>query len=157
VIFSSFAIGGSMITLTILSVIYIAHALSLGEMKHLINEPAFFMNLFMSCFVPFFTLTGTGLIFSKVEERYKLILIPILGALIPLCFSMPFSLVVDSFKEMRPLRKFFTLGPSLVAIYWVTLIWIKISKWRVSMLMNGYICLFFLVPLVYILPLRDVE
>ncbi len=39
----------------------------------------------------------------------------------------------------------------------VTLVWIRVSKWRMSMLMNGYICLFFLVPLVYVLPLRNVQ
>ena len=53
-------------------------------------------------------------------------LIPIFGALIPICFSIPFSLVLDSFPNVRALKLFFIFGPSCTAVYWITLIWIKI-------------------------------
>ena len=80
-----------MITLTTLSLLNIAHQLSLGSGNDLYNASSFYMSIFMVCMIPSFVLIGTALIFSKVEDRNKLILVPIFGALIPICFSMPFS------------------------------------------------------------------
>lgn len=105
--------------------------------------------------VPLFIIVGTGVIFSKVSEKLKLILIPIFGAMIPLLFSVPLSLVIDYFVETRPLRIYFALGPAGVCIWMITHIYIGMERLRLSMILNSYICLFFLVPFLYVMPLRN--
>lgn len=96
-------------------------------MKTFINPKGFYLSVFFVASVPAFILIGTALVLSKVKEKTKFILIPILGALIPMCFSMPMSVVIDDFKDVRPLRRFFMLGPSCTTLYWITLIWIRIN------------------------------
>lgn len=109
----------------------------------------------MIVFVPFFIITATAIIFATVDDKLKLILIPIFGAMIPLLFSVPLSLVIDFFVETRPLRRFFALGPAGVCIWMITLIYIRVDRWKLSMLLNSYICLFFLIPFFYLMPLRS--
>jgi len=111
----------------------------------------------MALFVPAFTLIGTGLIYANARDKTKLILVPILGALIPMLFTMPFSNVLDKFRDYRPLKPFFTFGPSLVALYWITLVLLRINYWRFAMFLNSYLCLFFIIPIIYIVPLRNVS
>lgn len=155
IIFSSCVYGSSLISLTTLSILYVSHSLSLGEMKNFLKPKAFYLSVFFIGSVPLFILIGTALVLSKVKEKTKFILIPMLGALIPMCFSMPLSLVIEEFKDIRPLRKFFMLGPSCTTLYWITLIWIKINHQKVSMIINSYTCLFFIIPIFYLLPLRN--
>lgn len=144
-----------MLFLTILSTLYVAHHLSLGNQKNYENDKAFFLSLFMIVAVPAFVLLATGVIFSKVNDKLKLILIPIFGAMIPLLFSVPLSLVIDYFVETRPLRSYFALGPAGVCIWMITMIYIGYHRWKVAMFLNSYICLFFIIPFLYILPLRN--
>lgn len=67
VIFSSCVLGGALITLTTLSILYISHSLSLGDVYSMENEQAFYMSVFMATVVPFFILLTTGLVHAKVD------------------------------------------------------------------------------------------
>lgn len=71
---------------------------------------------------------GTALIFSKASDKLKLIIFPVVGGLVPVLFFMPFSLVTDVFYHLRPLRLFFGIGPCILGLYWVSLIFIKIKN-----------------------------
>ena len=103
VIFTSFVLGGSMITLSVISMMFMAHQLSLDDQEFL-NVQGFYMSLFMLSIIPGYILITTALIYSNVEAKKKLILIPFFGGLIPILVCMPFSMVIDSFKEARPLK-----------------------------------------------------
>lgn len=92
----------------------------------------------MLSIIPAYILITTALIYSNVEAKKKLILIPFFGGLIPILVCMPFAMVIDSFKEARPLKLYISLGPSAVALYWVTLVYFRINNWKISMLFNGY-------------------
>ena len=139
VIFSSGVMGGVMLTMTVLSIIHITDALEeadkLGEFR---NPKAVYLSFFFSMIVPLYTLLGTGVLWSKISYKTKLNLIPILGAMIPIIFSVPFSKVIDQFKEVRPFKNYIMAGPSVVVIYWLTLIWLKVSNWKLTMLANSY-------------------
>ncbi|EAR95963.2 transmembrane protein, putative (macronuclear) [Tetrahymena thermophila SB210] len=158
VIFCSCVFGGSLIVLTVNSMLNMAHDLQIGQDDNLfLNQRGFYLSVFYIFIVPIICLLGTALIFSQASDKIKLIVFPIIGGLVPVLFFMPFSVVTDLFYNLRPLKTFFAIGPCILGLYWVSLIFIKIKSIQFSMLLNGYICLFFIIPLLYILPQRSVD
>lgn len=81
---------------------------------------------------------------------------PILGGFVPIISLLPLSLVADVFYSLRPLRLFCSIGPCVLALYWVSLIFIKLRSVSFSMILNSSLCLFVFIPLLYILPQRKV-
>lgn len=54
--------------------------------------------------VPIYVIIGIILIYCEYDIKEKLIIIPILGAIIPVILTMPLSNVIDNFKDLRPLK-----------------------------------------------------
>jgi hypothetical protein len=65
------------------------------------NPQAFYLSVFLIIAVPVITIVGTALVWSDTSATKKINFIPIIGAMIPIIFAMPFSVVVDQFQEYR--------------------------------------------------------
>jgi hypothetical protein len=89
-------LGGSMIAMTVLSIIYITESLEKAEKEGDFENPkAVFMSFFFAMVIPLYTLLGTGVIWSRISYKTKLNLIPILGAMLPIICCVPFAKVMD--------------------------------------------------------------
>jgi len=144
---------------TTLPILFIAHSVNLDQTddRLIYNPKAFYMSIFFIFVVPLFIVLTVVLTWSKVNDKTKLLAVPIISGLIPLLFSMPFSNILELYKEFQPLKLFFVYGPSGVTLFYITLIWLKINYWRLSLILSSYACLFFIVPLLYLVPLRGVN
>lgn len=81
--------GGSLIGLTSLSILYVSHVLSIYNES---SAQAFYLSIFMIGFIPMFIIFGIIILFAvNISDHKKIIIIPILGVLLPLCFILPIS------------------------------------------------------------------
>ena len=118
------------------------------------NGASLYMILFFILCVPTFTLTVTALLMNKIPYRIKIIFIPFFGALIPIFFTLPFSVMFDmtsTTQILLPLREFFVFGPSATSILLITLLFHQSLSTRINTIsLTSCLCLTVLVPLIYI-------
>jgi hypothetical protein len=112
------------------------------------------MLLFFALLAPLFTLTLTALVMNNVDRKLKIILTPILGALIPVFFTLPFTVMFDltgTTPLLLPLREFFVFGPAATSILIITLLFVQTFTDRLkSISIGSCLCLTLLVPILYL-------
>jgi len=155
IIISSFSLGGSLIFIEGLLLIYLS---TITQGTSVPSNAAFYFAIMLYFFIPTAVLFGIPIIATNKNHASKMFWIPVVAILFPLFITMPVSnYLIDESYDTTPMGTFFALAPSIVTGFWITLSYIGQRKKKIKFSMISYLFIFFVIPLVVLQPLINTD
>jgi len=151
IIISSFSLGGSLIFIEGLLLVYLSTITSGTSVP---SNAAFYFAIVLYFFIPTAVLMGIPVIATNKNHAAKMFWIPIVAILFPLFITMPVSnFLIEDDDDTTPIGTFFALAPSIVIGFWITLSYIGLRRKKTKFSLISYLFIFFVIPLVVLQPL----
>ena len=156
---ASFSTFGAVISITIYCLFYVLREsdLAVQDDSYPFNKNAVICCSFLILVVPCSFLTGIPLISSDLDLRNKLLLFPIFGLVLPICITLPIANAIQNHTGFSTLTQYLIYGPPLFAIFWLFLIYISQHGRRILFFVTTFFCLFFVVPIGFLVPLISAD
>lgn len=158
IIASSFSLGGSLIFIEGMLLLYVATVTTGNSEDPVPSDAAFYLAIVLYFFIPTAVLFGIPIIATSKNHEKKMFWVPVIAILFPLFITMPIaSHLLDQSDATHPIGIFFALAPSVVIAFWITVSYIGLRRKKTKFSLISYIFICFVIPLVVLQPLIDTD
>lgn len=154
ILISSLAMGGTLLLLMGLIIIYLLDVLSEGEMG---NPSMFYLSVFFYFFTPLFLILGFLLVGWQAKQKLKNALVPVLAAFLPMFVTMPLANAMLNDETLSEIGSLLIFLPAMSVGFWLTLSYFfeKQRKLRTALVAFLFIC--FYIPLLVLRTMLNVK
>lgn len=86
-----------------------------------------------------------------------MIIYPLIGVILPLTISLPIANKIKGFDNTSKMRSIIIYGPPISSFFWLIVLYFGIKGRRIMFTVTSYICIFFVIPFGFLLPLYDIK
>ena len=157
IVASSFSLGGSLIFIEAMLLLYVATTTS-GNTQAVRSDASFYLAIVLYFCIPAAVFFGIPIIATSKNHEKKMFWIPVVAILFPLFITMPIAnFLLNKNSDTHPIGVFFAVAPSVVIAFWVTISYIGMRRKKTKFGLISYIFICFVIPLVVLQPLIDTD
>jgi len=155
IIASSLSLGGSLIFIEGLLLVYLA---TVTEDSKVTSEAAFYFAIVLYFFIPTAVLFGIPIIATNKNHAGKMFWVPVVAIVFPLFITMPIAnYLLNDGVRTNAVGILIALAPSVVIVFWLTVSYIGMRRKKTKFSIISYFFIFFVIPLVVLQPIIDIN
>ena len=154
ILFSSAAMGGTLLLMMSFIIIHLLNVLNGAEMS---NPSMFYLSVFFYFFTPLFLILGFLLVGWQTKLKLKSTFVPVLAAFLPMFVTMPLANAMVNDEILSEIGTLLIFLPAMSVGFWLTISYFFERHRKIRTALVAFIFIFFYIPLLVVRSMREVN